>query len=157
MKRLIHIAIIMALAAMVAGCDKDAYSFYEGDYAPDRYVLQFVNTTESTVSFFVPSRAVGSLPKELDEWYKANFYDVEPHASLVLYSVYDGKESPIETYKRGEKVPFYVFDKKVLEEKTWTEIVDGEMWLAKYEYTATRILEMGKRVTYPEVEPVIPE
>lgn len=149
-KHLYTIISILAFAFVLSGCDKDIRAPYYHDYVTYG-VLDFVNESYSSVTFFVPAKGEG-LPPVLDEWYMTSFYEVNSHSMLPLDCMYDYVKSPIETYGKGEAVPFYVFDTQTLKDNEWKDVVEGEMWLAVYTYTATRIIELGKKVTYPEVK-----
>lgn len=143
-----HTAAFFALTVVVMICSCDKYSLPEEVYGHNRFVIQFVNMSEDSVSFFVPE-AGKELPDTLNSYYSRSFYVVDGCSSMLMDCMFDGRQDPIETYGKGARVPFYVFDTKALRERGWKEIVGAGAWLGKYEYTAEEILRMNKRVTYP--------
>lgn len=151
MKKLVEITVFAVLSIFLAGCHKDVSIPYYHDVYYSDGVLDFVNDSYSSVTFFVPAKGAG-LPAELDDWHKASFYEVGSHSSMPLNCMYDNFKSPVETYAKGDVVPFYVFDSKTLSENEWADIVAGKKWLAVYEYNATQLIEMGKKVTYPAAD-----
>lgn len=56
----------------------------------------------------------------------------------------------IETWKRlvkSDSIQIFVFDEKVLKEKTWNEIVAGKLYLRRLTYTYKDIVDKGCKIT----------
>lgn len=121
------------------------------DTPQNYYLLTLDNQSDVDVIWFVPFHKGGSstaeqLPESLEGTKNCQF-ETEAHNRLSV-RISQSKGSPFESYKKDDVVPFYVFDAKVFKEESWTGILEGEKWLAKFSYSAKEVIDMDKKIVY---------
>lgn len=157
MRMKIHNVLAALAVTLLAGCAKEVY-IADISYG-EHWLMTVTNKSDTPIVCFTPAKANlpapgkdGGLPAVLSERERKSAIAVPAKSVARVTIVDDGEPDIFEEYGVDDSVQFYLFDKDIFDKTPWEEIVSGNLWLAKYSFTAKQLIDAGKSIVYPQVQ-----
>ena len=141
----------LALALFVSACGMDYVSYEKSNSYEKHFLMTVRNTHDFDAVLFIPEHGdvdcgevTGELPDTLTQYLRSTLVPIDARSSVLLYVDNSGNVSPIETYHPEDKVPFYLFDSRVLADSTWKSVVKNKLWIKRVDVSVDDILSSDK-------------
>lgn len=157
MRRFLFAAV--AAIPFLCACTKEVY--VDDIHYQEHYLMTITNKSDVPVVCLTPAKGSlpapgkdGGLPSVLNEREKKSAVVIPAKSVARITVVEDDSLDILEEYGVDDSVQFYIFDKDVFENTPWEDIVVGELWLAKYSFTAKQLIDAGKSIVYPQTKKI---